>query len=104
MPDIFFLTHPVGTVLGNADYSDFLVVSQNVVVNIGVSIVGESRPKLGKGLYLVAGAKIIGNETIGNRVSVGVDAVIYNQVVSDDRIIEPTTDGTIWIRGRRQRQ
>ena len=104
LPDIFFLTHPVGTVLGNADYSDFLVVSQNVTVNTGVSIAGELRPRLGKGLYLAAGAQIIGNKTIGNRVSVGVDAVIYNQMVSDDKVVERTTDGTIWIRERRKQR
>ena len=28
LPDIFFLGHPVGSVLGNANYSDFLVVFQ----------------------------------------------------------------------------
>ena len=33
LPDIFLFMHPVGTVLGNANYSDYLVVLQDVTVN-----------------------------------------------------------------------
>lgn len=102
LPDIFFFVHPVGTVIGNADYSDFLVVSQNVTINTGEDKDGKLVPKLGKGLYLAAGAKIIGNETIGDRVSIGVDAVVYNQPVPDDRVVERTQDGCILVRDRRK--
>ncbi|MGN0739629.1 MAG: hypothetical protein ACI4LX_05600 [Treponema sp.] len=58
LPDIFLLTHPVGTVIGNANvtYNDFLVILQNVTIN------GASNTKLniGKGVFLGAGCKIIG--------------------------------------------
>ena len=57
LPDIFLLCHPVGSVLGNRNvaYSDYLVVLQNVTIN------GNDVPlKLGKYLFLGAGAKIIG--------------------------------------------
>lgn len=104
LPDIFFLTHPVGTVLGNADYSDFLVVSQNVTVNTGEGKNGALCPKLGKGLYLAAGAKIIGNEAVGDRVSIGVDAVIYNQQVENDKVVERCSDGNILVRDRRKQR
>ncbi len=104
LPDIFFLTHPVGTVLGNAEYSNFLVVSQNVTVNTGIAMDTELRPKLGKGLYLAAGAKIIGNEPVGDRVSIGVDAVIYNQTVQDDQVVERAPNGSIIVRDRRKKQ
>lgn len=84
LPGIFCIQHPVGTVLGNARYSDYLVVLQNVTVNTGVSEDGTLVPKLGKGLYLGAGSKIIGNEPIGNRCSIGVNAIVYNQKIEDD--------------------
>jgi serine O-acetyltransferase len=100
LPDIFFLSHPVGTVLGNADYSNYMFVSQNVTVNTGDCPL---LPKLGKGLFLAPGAKIIGSETIGDRVSIGVDAVIYNQEVGDDRVVERTPEGNILIRERRKK-
>ena len=33
LPDIFVFMHHVGTVLGNANYSDYLVALHNVTVN-----------------------------------------------------------------------
>lgn len=103
LPEIFFLTHPVGSVIGNAAYSDFLVIGQNVTINTGESPVGETVPKLGKGLYLAAGAKIIGNEPIGNRVSIGVDAFVYGQPVSDDSVVLRNPDGSVLIRNRQKK-
>lgn len=103
MPDIFFLAHPIGSVIGNAGYSDFLVISQNVTVNTGEDKEGKLVPKLGKGLYLSAGAKIIGKEPIGDRVSIGVDAVVYNQQITDDKVVELTSNGNILVRDRRKK-
>lgn len=102
LPKIFFFTHPVGSVIGNAAYSDFLVVSQNVTINTGQNVDGRLLPELGKGLYLAAGAKIIGNEPIGDRVSIGVDAVLYNQKVENDYVVEKSLNGNIVIRERRK--
>lgn len=100
LPDIFFLTHPMGSVIGNACYSDFLVISQNVTINTGEDKEGKICPELGKGLYLAAGAKIVGNMPIGDRVSIGVDAVVYNQQIQDDQVVLRAQDGHIVIRNR----
>lgn len=102
LPDIFFLTHPVGSVIGNAAYSDFLVIGQNVTINTGENSVGVTVPKLGKGLYLAAGAKIIGNDPVGNRVSIGVDAFVYEEPVPDDSIVLRKPDGSVQIRRRKK--
>ena len=102
LPDIFFLTHPVGSVIGNACYSDFLVIGQNVTINTGENPDGEIVPKLGQGLYMAAGAKIIGNEAIGNRVSIGVDAFVYGQPIPDDSIVLRDLDGSIQIKKRKK--
>lgn len=87
LPEVFIFYHAVGSVIGNAEYSDYLVVFQNVTVNTGQSSDGETVPKLGKGLFLGAGAKIIGNEPVGSRVSIGVDACVYNQAIPDDYVV-----------------
>lgn len=87
LPDIFFLNHPVGTVLGHATYSDFLVVMQNVTVNTGEIINGVQYPILDKGCCLCAGAKIIGSQSIGARVTVGVDSVSYKKDIPSDSIL-----------------
>lgn len=101
LPDVFVLNHPVGSVIGNAGYSDFLVISQNVTINTGTEQGPDDLPKLGKGLFLGAGAKIIGREPIGDRVSVGVDAMVYGQAVPDDKVVERSPSGEIVVRDRR---
>ena len=60
MPDIFYLAHPIGTIIGNADYSDYLVVSHGVTINTGIPQNGQVTPKIGKAVYLAANATIIG--------------------------------------------
>lgn len=81
LPDIFIFYHAVGSVIGNAEYSDFLVIFQNVTINTGDRINGKLTPKIGKGCFLAAGAKIIGNE------SIGVNALVYNKNISSDNIV-----------------
>ena len=102
LPDIFFLGHPIGTILGNAEYSDFLVVFQNVTVNTSADENGNPAPKLGKGLFLGAGAKIIGNQPIGERVSISVDTVVYNQAIGNDKVVTTRADGAVVIADRKK--
>lgn len=93
LPDIFLLGHPIGTILGNARYSDYLVVFQNVTVNTG----GKVGPKLGKGVFLASGAQIIGEETIGDRVAIGVNAVVYKTSIDNDKTVIRDKTGRIKI-------
>lgn len=94
MPEHFFLGHAYGTILGNAQYGDFLVVSQGVTVNTAADAQGNPAPKLGKGLFLGAHSKIIGAEPIGDRVSVAVDTMVFNKAIPDDSVvIKAGTDG-----------
>lgn len=102
LPDIFFLGHPIGTILGNANYSNYLVVFQNVTVNTSTSDKGKAAPQLGEGLFLAAGAKIIGNKKVGNRVSVGVDAVVYDKEIPDDTVVIKNDDGSVLINRRKK--
>lgn len=53
LPDIFVLGHPVGTVIGhiNVEFSDYLVILQNVTINS----LPDATLKLGKGLYMGRG-------------------------------------------------
>ncbi|MCL4581094.1 hypothetical protein YWH7199_06560 [Fusobacterium nucleatum YWH7199] len=87
LPDIFFIFHSVGTVIGNANYDNFLVISQSVTINTGDIINNVSHPILGKGLYLGTHAKIIGNQSIGDYVSIGVEATSYKNDVPSNSVI-----------------
>lgn len=101
LPEHFILGHPVGTILlGNTTYGDFLVVLQGVTVG---NVNGSPPPKLGKGLYLGAGAKIIGGEPIGDRVSIGVNALVYKQAIPDDSVVTARGGGIV-VRPRRKRE
>lgn len=64
MPDIFFLDHPVGTVLGRAEFGDYFSFSQNCTIGNNKGIY----PMIGRNVKLLSGAKLIGNSTIGDNV------------------------------------
>jgi len=87
LPEHFLFGHPLGSVIGNASYGDFLVVFQNVTINTGQDGVSLQSPVIGEGLFCGAGAKIVGTEPIGNHVSLGVDACVYNRAIPDDHVV-----------------
>jgi len=87
MPEHFFLGHAYGTILGNAKYNDYLAVFQGVTVNTASDEDGNPAPELGRGVFLGAHAKVIGNKPIGDRVSIGVDVTVYNKEIPDDSVV-----------------
>lgn len=89
--------------MGNANYDNFLVVFQNVTINTDSDEKGNAAPNLGKGLFMGAGSKIIGNKRIGDRVSIGVDAVVYNQEIEDDKVVIKNADGHVLITDRKKK-
>lgn len=84
MPDLFWLGHPIGSIIGNAKYSDGLCITQNVTVNTHVDAQGNVDLVLGKGVVLQPGATIIGNKQIGDRVTIGPNVLIYNEKIESD--------------------
>lgn len=87
LPNIYLTYHPVGTVLGCAGYSDYFMALQNVTINTGGKRDGFYMPKLGKGLFMAAGSSIIGSKEIGDWVSVGVNATVYNQKIDSFKLV-----------------
>lgn len=98
LPDIFIFDHAVGTVIGNAKYSDFLVIFQNVTVNTGDDNGVWIPPELGRGVFLGAGAKIIGNNKIGDFVSIGVNSCVFKIDVPDNSIVFTDSSGKLNIK------
>lgn len=84
MPDVFILAHPVGSIIANAKYSNGLYISQNVTINTHTDSAGNVDLHVGKGVIFSANATVIGNQPIGDRVSIGVNVLIYNQKVPND--------------------
>lgn len=98
LPDIFFFNHPVGTILGNASYSNYLIVCQNVTVNTGTEQNGKHFPEIGEKVFLSAGCKIIGDYSIGDHVIIGVDAVVYKREIPSNSFVIRDNDGKITIK------
>lgn len=64
MPKVFFLDHPVGTVMGRAKYGEFFSFSQCCTVGNNRG----SYPIIGQNVLMHSGSKIVGNCCIGDNV------------------------------------
>lgn len=91
LPNIFMLVHTVGTVLGKATYSDYLVASQGSTVGAQDG----KYPVIGKGVALLPYSSIIGNCHIGDKVSIGLHASVYKKNVTSDSIVIRDENGVI---------
>lgn len=80
LPNIFSLDHPVGTVMGRAQYGDFFSFAQNCTVGNNNGIY----PIIGENVKMTANTMIIGNSHIGSNVTVGAGAIIKDQNVPDN--------------------
>lgn len=83
MPDIFFLDHPVGSVLGRAKYGNYLSFFQNCTVgnNMGVY------PEIGENVCLLSGAKVLGNCIVGDNVIISANAYVKDQNIPSCSIV-----------------
>lgn len=83
MPDIFLLVHPLGTVLGNATYSDYLVVYQNCTVGA----VTDVYPKLGAGTILYSRSSVIGDCKCGEDVVFAANSFVVDTDIPASSIV-----------------
>lgn len=83
MPDIFLLVHPLGSVIGNAYYSDYLVVYQNVTIGA----VDTDYPVFGKGVVLYSRSSVIGKCEVGDDVVFAANSAIVNIAVPSRTIV-----------------
>ncbi len=77
LPNKFFFVHPVGTILGQAQYGDFLAVWQGVTV-------GGSRNKYPTFLgstVIYSNASILGDCTIGHNTIIGANVKLINMEI-----------------------
>jgi len=82
MPEVFFLSHALSTVLGNAQYGNRLVVFQNVTIGR----VGDDRPIVGDNVVLYSGAVVTGKAIIGHNSVVAAATVVHGVHVPDNSV------------------
>lgn len=107
LPDIFFGGHPVGTVLGHAKYSNYLIVMQGVTVSSGSeydhidSGGAKECPEFGEYVQLCSGCSVVGRPIIGNNVTIGVNATCHGIDIPDNSVLfQDKITGKITIKKR----
>lgn len=87
LPEMLRLIHPIGCVLGRAEYRGALVAYQNS--GVGGDLDG-NKPVIGDGVCLFPGARILGNAVIGDNVFVQAGTIIQNQNIPNNTVVYPT--------------
>ena len=83
LPRIFLFVHCVGTVLGRANYSDYLVVYQRVTIG------GSNRlyPELKEGVVLYGESAVIGNSRVGTNCHISYSTKIINKNIPPNALV-----------------
>ncbi|PSM46872.1 serine O-acetyltransferase [Chroococcidiopsis sp. CCALA 051] len=79
-----FIDHGMGVVIGEtAIVGDYALIYQGVTLGGTGKETGKRHPTLGKNVVVGAGAKVLGNIQIGDRVRIGAGSIILRDVPSD---------------------
>lgn len=83
LPDYWGVEHPIGSVLGRADYSNGLFIYQ------GCTIGGNNGkyPVIGKNVILYSNATVLGNTTVGNNVIVSTGTTIKDETIPSNCLV-----------------
>lgn len=84
LPDIFLLVHPIGTVLGRGDYSDYFVSYQRVTVGGNNDL---EYPVIGKAVAMYGGSALVGKCTIGNNCLLSFGTIAMECEVPDNMVV-----------------
>lgn len=83
-----FIDHGVGVVIGEtAIIGDDVLIYQQVTLGGVSTSKGKRHPTLGNGVVIGAGAKVLGNITIGENSKVGANSVVVKDVPADSTAI-----------------
>jgi serine O-acetyltransferase len=83
MPEVFMLVHPVGTVIGNAEYQDELVVYQNCTIGSQDGVY----PRFGKGVVLYSRTSILGGTVVGDDVVFAANSFVIDAQIPANSIV-----------------
>ena len=72
---MFAVQHPVGTVLGRANYSDYFICYHNCTVGANLA---NDYPAFGRGVVMFGGSRIIGKTSVGDNTLVSTGAIVID--------------------------
>src|SRR5574344_464227 len=77
----FFIDHGMGVVIGETtEIGDDVLLYQGVTLGGTSSTQGKRHPTLKRGVVVGAGAKVLGNITLGNYAKIGAGSVVIDNV------------------------
>lgn len=82
LPSIFLVVHPIGTVLGRGQYSDFFVAYQRC----GVGSNRDIYPTFGKYVTLRPGSAVLGKSVIGENCQIAAESLVLDRDVPDNSL------------------
>jgi serine O-acetyltransferase len=83
-----FIDHGMGVVIGEtAIIGDECLIYQNATLGGTGKELGKRHPTLGKNVVVGAGAKVLGNITVGDHVRIGAGSIVLRDVPSDCTVV-----------------
>lgn len=87
LPKIFLLVHPIGTIIGRAKFSDYLVIYQGVTIG-GIHKENEIKyPVFEQGVVCYSGSSILGETVIGSNSVVAANTKIISGKYSKNSLV-----------------
>lgn len=87
LPNHFYAEHPLGSVLGRAQYGDYLMLYQGTTIGGNVSKTGLCYPTIGNYVTLYANATLLGNSRVGNKVILSANSFVKDEDIPDCSIV-----------------
>ena len=87
LPEHFVVEHPLGSVLGRAQYGDYFCIYQGVTVGANFNEGECIWPIIGNNVTMYANSTVIGECIIGNNVIIGANAFLINEKIPDNCIV-----------------
>lgn len=88
LPLIWFCEHPLGSVLGRANYGDYFFFYQGCTVGGNFKSDGSIiYPTIGSHVKMLSNSKVIGDCHIGNNVIISANCYIKDTDIPDDTIV-----------------
>lgn len=83
LPSVWCAEHPLGSVMGRAQYGDRFFFYQGCTVGGN----REYYPVLGSNVIMFSNSKILGNSIIGNNVILSANSYVINRNIPDNSIV-----------------
>lgn len=98
LPDIMYLYHCVGTVLGKAKYSNYFVAAHGCTVGANHG----KYPIIGERVAMFPNSSIIGDCKVESNVSVGINATIFEKNIKRNTVIFVDNDGKTLLKQKQK--